>query len=296
MENTNYQMKSVDELTFSDDGMFQAVMHDPEICAEVVERLLHIKVNHIDYPKLEKTIAPYYSSKGVRLDVYIKDSDKVIDVEIQNYKMEAPGKRTRYYQSMVDIDSLMKGQDYSELKESYILFICKDDPFMDPDKKNYGLPCYTFRNICKENTTINLDDKTLKVLYNASAYEQEKDEKIRNFLHYVYTNETGEDDFSNRLEETVKKLIENDKFRNDYLAMNLHDRDITRMAKQEGIAEGMTKGIEQGAQQKAIEAAINLLRMKLGTPEQIAQAQGLSLEKVLELQEQLEKQKNTKTP
>ena len=121
------------------------------------------------------------------------------------------------------------------------------------------------------------------MLYNASAYEQEKDERIRNFLHYVYTNKTGQDDFSNRLEETVKKLIENDKFRNDYLAMNLHDRDITRMAKQEGIAEG----ISQGAQQKAIKATINLLRMKLGTPEQIAQAQGLPLEKVLELQEQI---------
>ncbi len=114
-----------------------------------------------------------------------------------------------------------------------------------------------------------IDDKTLKVLYNASAYEQEKDEKIRNFLHYVYTNETGEDDFSNRLEETVKKLIENDKFRNDYLAMNLHDRDITRMAKQEGIAEGMAKGIEQGALQKAIESAIELLKEKIA-PEVIA--------------------------
>ena len=117
------------------------------------------------------------------------------------------------------------------------------------------------------------------MVYNASAYEKEKDEKIRNFLHYVYTNKTGQDDFSNRLEETVKRLIENDKFRNDYLAMNLHDRDITRMAKQEGI--------EQGAQQKAIQAAINLLKMKLGTPEQIAQAQGLPLEKVLELQQQI---------
>ena len=53
-------------------------MHDPEICAEVVERLLHIKVNRIDYPELEKTIAPYYSSKGIRLDVYIKNSRKVI--------------------------------------------------------------------------------------------------------------------------------------------------------------------------------------------------------------------------
>ena len=276
----NYKTKPVDELTFTDDGMFQAVMHDPEICAEVVERLLHIKVNRIDYPELEKTIAPYYSSKGIRLDVYIKNSDKVIDVEIQNYKMEALGKRTRYYQSMIDIDSLMKGQDYSELKESYILFICKDDPFKDTSEKYYGLPCYTFQNTCKENSAVNLDDKTLKVIYNASAYEQEKDERIRNFLHYVYTNKTGEDDFANHLEETVKKLIENDKFRKDYLAMNLHDRDITRMAKQEGILEG--------TQQKAIETAIALLK-EGDSPEKIARCTELPLEKVLELQEQITK-------
>ena len=44
---------------------------------------------------------------------------------------------------------------------------------------------------------------------------------------------------------------------------------------------------EEAALQKAIEAAINLLKMKLGTPEQIAQAQGLPLEKVLELQKEI---------
>lgn len=55
----------------------------------------------------------------------------------------------------------------------------------------------------------------------------------------------------------------------------------------EALKQGIQQGIQQGAQQKAIEAAINLIKMKLGTPEQIAQAQGLPLEKVLELQEQL---------
>ncbi len=75
-----YHRKPVDELTFTDDGMFQAVMRDPDLCAELVERLLNIKVSRIEYPELEKTIAPFFSSKGVRLDVYIKDSDKVLDL------------------------------------------------------------------------------------------------------------------------------------------------------------------------------------------------------------------------
>ena len=41
------------------------------------------------------------------------------------------------------------------------------------------------------------------------------------------------------------------------------------------------------ARQKAIEAAINLIKMKVLSPEQIAQAQGLPLQKVLELQEEI---------
>ena len=101
--------KSISELTFIDDGMFQAVMRQPGISEKVIEELLHVKVKKIVYPELEKSIAPFYTTKGVRLDVYLKDEDRIIDVEMQSYKQDSIGKRTRYYQSMIDIDSLMKG-------------------------------------------------------------------------------------------------------------------------------------------------------------------------------------------
>ncbi|MBR5965190.1 MAG: hypothetical protein IK015_03665 [Treponema sp.] len=52
-------------------------------------------------------------------------------------------------------------------------------------------------------------------------------------------------------------------------------------------AKGRKEGLAEGAQQKAVEAATNLLRMKVLTPEQIAQAQGLPLDEVLALKEQL---------
>ena len=46
-----YHHKPIEELTFTDDGMFQAVLHEPDICAELIERLLHIRVHHVDYPR-----------------------------------------------------------------------------------------------------------------------------------------------------------------------------------------------------------------------------------------------------
>ena len=274
--NQNYHYKPIEELTFTDNGMFQAVLRKSELCEKLVERLLHVKVSKIEYPELEKQIAPFYTTKGVRLDVYLKDENKIIDIEIQSYRQIELGKRSRYYQSMIDIDSLMKGQSYPELKESYILFICQDDPFLK-DKENakdkseyFGLPCYTFENVCKENSLVNLNDKSVKVIYNASAYEKEQDEHIQEFLRYVYTGEPGEDDFVKQLAETVDKLKEDEKFRSDYAGMNLHDWDITQLAKKE----------------KAEEVAIELLK-EGDSPEKIARCIGLPLEKVLELQESI---------
>ena len=56
--------------------------------------------------------------------------------------------------------------------------------------------------------------------------------------------------------------------RGQYLAMNLHDRDM----------------IKKGAQEKAVEAARSFLAMNVLTAEQIAQGTGLPLEQVLKLQ------------
>lgn len=266
--------KKIEDLTFIDDGMFQAVMHEPGICEKLVEKLLHVNVKKIVYPELEKPIKPFYSTKGVRLDVYLKDENKIIDVELQTYKQDAIGKRTRYYQSMIDIDSLMKGQDYSELLDSYVLFICNYDPFEKEKDVGFGLPCYTFKNTCMENHVVSLDDKSIKVIYNASAYDAVDDKDVRDFLHFVMTNDPGENDFNKLISDTVAKLKDNDEFRSDYAAMNLHDRDIKKAAKEEGI------------QQQAIESAKNLLR-EGDSPEKVARCIGLPLEKVLELQKEI---------
>ena len=262
--------KKIEDLTFIDDGMFQAVMHEPGISEKVIENLLHIKVEKIIYPELEKPIKPFYSTKGVRLDVYLKDEDKIIDVEMQTYKQDAIGKRTRYYQSMIDIDSLMKGQDYSELLDSYVVFICNYDPFEKEKDVGFGLPCYTFKNICAENSIVPLDDKSIKVIYNASAYQTVEDKKVRDFLQFVMTNKPNENELSQELSETVSRLKDNDEFRKDYAAMNLHDRDIKKAAKEEGI------------QQKAIESALTAIHKYKIKPEDAAADMGAPLDKVLE--------------
>ena len=108
-------MKKFDDLTFTDHYMFEKVLQNREICKELLERLLKIKIAKMEYPEIEKSISPFYETRGVRLDVYVKDTDKVFDIELQNAIDTHIPLRTRYYQSMLDTDCLLKGQYYSEL-------------------------------------------------------------------------------------------------------------------------------------------------------------------------------------
>ncbi|MBQ3800075.1 MAG: Rpn family recombination-promoting nuclease/putative transposase [Treponema sp.] len=234
-ESRTYEFKPVNQLVFSDDFMFGAVMREPDICKGVLELLLQVKIDHIEYPELQKSISPFYSKKGVRLDVYVAGCDKVFDVECQTYKIESIGKRTRYYQAMIDADSLLKGAAYSELKESYIIFICLDDPF---DK---GLPAYTFERKCREDGSVDLGDKTHHVVFNAEAYKEEKDPGIRAFLSFVRNN-TAESDLTRRIANMVQAKRFEQTFVNEYLAWNLHDYDV----RQRGIKEGREDGIKEG--------------------------------------------------
>ncbi len=254
--------KKFEDLTFSDHYIFEKVLQNAEICQELLERLLKIKIDHLEYPEIEKTISPYYETKGVRLDVYIKDSDKVFDIELQNALDDDLPLRTRFYQSMIDTDNLLKGQDYSELPTSFVIFICQYDPF------NLRLPIYTFRNRCDEDLSLLLDDKKIKKIFNATAYKDEKDLAISALLQYICKQETV-DDFTQRLSSIVQKIKKQEVNRKEYQSMNLHDRDNFR--------RGLKEGINQGSQQAKIETAKNLLKENI-SPEIIARTTGLSID------------------
>ena len=265
------KFKPIDELTLADNFMFCHTMKNEELCKELLEKLLHIKIDHIIYPELEKELTAYYEMKSVRLDVYVKDSDKIFDIEMQNQPTNYLPLRTRYYQSMIDVDNLLKGEEYSNLKESFIIFICQFDPF------NENLPCYTFKNICKENTNIELQDKTSKIIFNSTAYDNEKDIEISSFLKYIKTQEAT-DDFTIKLNSFVEKAKQNQELRSYYLSMNIHDSDIRRVA----LAEGKQIGLQEGAEQTKIETAKNMIHKNIPL-ETIAECTDLPLEKVKEL-------------
>ena len=287
------------------------------MCKELLEILLHIKIDRLEKPQSERYSKDSFESKSVRFDVYTQDEKRVFDLEMQTAKNSNLPKRARYYQSAIDTESLSAGTNFSKLKDSYVIFLCMDDIF---GKK---LPVYRFENLClnekdDKNEVIKLNDRAFKVFFNASDCDKLDDIREKNFFKFL-KGESAEDDFTRRLQERVKLSRKNQKWRRQYFMwINVleEEKEIAREeARAEGLAKGLAKGLAEGLEEGRtkgraeglaegrveglvegraegehnahISAAENLLKMNLGSPEQIAEATQLPLDEVLAIREKL---------
>lgn len=120
--------KRLKELTIKDNFMFGAVMMDEDNCKGLLERVLEIPIDRVDVSK-EKSIVYHPEYKGVCLDVYAKDEKQTrYNVEMQVERKPALGKRSRYYQSQMDMEMLLTGEDYTELPNTYVEYSCAATP------------------------------------------------------------------------------------------------------------------------------------------------------------------------
>ena len=263
--------KPFEKLTCSDNFMFAKVMEEPELCKSVLEILLGIKIGKLSYPEPEKTIQTAPDARGIRLDVHTADGKHEFDIEMQTTLYKDLRKRSRYYQSLMDVDYLLKGNTYSKLKENIVIFICLDDLF----KK--GLPVYTFENTCRENNSVKLEDRTLKVFYNCSKWMDIGSKEQAEFLKFLLTD-NAESTLCKKLKEREKRIKMTARAYKEYMDYCEITQGYYNTGKEDGIAIG-----EERAK---LEAARNLINLGVSL-DIIAQAQALPLETVQQLAEEL---------
>lgn len=253
-----------ENLKISNDFMFAKVMRNPELCKEMLERLLDIQIDHIEYPEEQKVIDISKDSKSVRLDVYLKDEKgTVYNVEIQTTHSKNLPKRTRYYAGMIDLNAIEKGADYSELPQSFVIFICTFDAF------GKGQWRYTFENMCKEDNDIFLEDGTAKIFFNTDGTEGNISEDTKNILKFI-ANNTAEDDFTEKLAQEVQKIKENKEWQVEYMTLLMREREKYK----EGITDGMAEGEIKGAVETYEEVGFSFQE----TVKRVAEKFGFSLQ------------------
>ena len=221
-------VKPIEELTIVDDFMFGAVMRNPKYCKPLLEMILGVKIREIKYPELQKTIDARYGSKSIRLDVYVEDeAGTVYNVEIQTTDKKNLPKRTRYYQGIIDLHILEKGEDYTALRKSFVIFICTYDPF------GKGRWVYTFENLCREDTNITLGDDATKIVLNTKGYVGEISDELKALLRYM-DGFAPENDYTRELDRTVTAVRNDKEWRREYMVLNEMLLDNRRLGEYKG--------------------------------------------------------------
>ncbi|MCI8373820.1 MAG: Rpn family recombination-promoting nuclease/putative transposase [Lachnospiraceae bacterium] len=212
--------KQWEELGISNDFLFMKVMQNQELCKELLHRILpDLDIDHIEYPELQKEIKEDMEAKSIRLDVYVKGSKDIIyNIEMQAADTKELPKRSRYYQAMIDLQLLDKGdKSYNELNKTYIIFICLFDLF------GQGRHIYTFENLCKEDTSLAMGDEATKIFLNAKGNINDVGNELKVFLDYV-SGKKSNDTFVDKLEEAVQKAKKNREWRHDYMTLMMRER------------------------------------------------------------------------
>ena len=274
-----------DDLRIEHDFLFKKVMHNKRICKHLLEEILQAKIEEITYQEVEHTLDAFYDSRGVRLDVIIGDEKQTrYNLEMQVKNVSNPQtrtyvlpKRTRYYQAMIDVDSLKKGQSFYLLPPTYIIFICAFDFF---NKGNY---IYTFKKRCLENLDLEYPDEATTILLNTKGTHGNISKDIKSFFEYV-NKHIVTSEFTQEIVEEIVQIKGDEKARLEYMSLETFVQDNRYEAYNEGLSEGFAKGEADGLAKEKIATAKRMLMKGNRSLEEIAEVTELSLADVKKIE------------
>ena len=214
----------------------------------------------------EKSMVYHPQYKGVRLDVYAKDENNThYNVEMQAVRKDDLPRRARYYHSQIDMELLVSGAEYTELPNSYVIFICDFDPF---GKGKYR---YTFQNKCNELHEFSLDDGIHTIFFSTKGKnEEEVSKELVKFLKFVgadlqESTEDYEDEFVKELQKSVAHVKTSREMEERFMLLELMLKDEHKAGKIEGLKEGREEGLKEGR----IEDLLELLEERSVVPENL---------------------------
>ena len=203
----------------------------------------------------QKDMKRLAGARSICLDAYGTDSTgKKYDLEIQRQDKGADPHRARYHSSVMDVENLDAGQEFSELPETYTIFIIEKDFY------GKGVPVYPVERI-NTATGESFDDGE-HILYVNGEYRGDSD---LGKLMYDF-NCTNADDMNFELiAERTRYLKENPKGVNEMCKVI---EDMRREEREEGRLEGMQ------------EIVLKMLEDERYSIEELAALSGFSTEEI----------------
>ena len=167
-------MDAIRKFTLMDDTfMTQVFSGDLDCTQELLRIILRRDDLKVTKSVTQLTIGNLFG-RSVRLDIYANDAaGKQYDIEVQQDDKGALPERARLNSAMFDSRLTSSGERYSELPETYIIFITANDILRG------GLPLYTVERMVQE-TGLPFGDRA-HIVYVNGAYRG--DDEIGQLMH-----------------------------------------------------------------------------------------------------------------
>ena len=270
---------TVDDLSLANDFIFAEVMRQPENVRPFLEALLGKRIGEIKSIDKQKDIKDGWLLHGIRLDVALADEEGVqYDVEMQAGSTSDLEKRIRYYQSSIDRRTLEVSEDYRDLRQSYVIFICTNDYY------KRGLALYKRKSVIEGAEDISYEDGSYAYILNAAFTIGNSTEAVHEFLRYVDAGyrkkrfDVSQSVYLTQIDSAVTAIKNDERKVESYMTLAMKLKDERWAGREEGRAEGREEGrLENQAE--------TIQRMLAGgfSLDDICIASGLSLEEVKRL-------------
>ena len=240
--------KIIASLTLMDDLFMQVVLEEQACTEYILQTILDKSSLKLKEQRLQKRL-PNLHGRALVLDCLCTDEKGLLyNIEVQNSSAGAIPKRARYHAALMDTHTLKKGEKFSKLPESYVIFIT------DKDVLGEGEQLYQIERVIRKSGNLFRDGSHI-LYFNTARQDDNALGKLAKDFKEANPQEIQSDVLSHR----VASLKEGKLDREGEKKMNV----LLEKYRKKAVEEGMEKGIEQGMQQ-GLEQGKNHLAFLIG--------------------------------
>jgi len=233
--------KIIASLTLMDDLFMQVVLEEQACTEYILQTILDKSSLKLKEQRLQKRL-PNLHGRALVLDCLCTDEKGLLyNIEVQNSSAGAIPKRARYHAALMDTQTLKKGEKFSKLPESYVIFIT------DKDGLGEGEQLYRIERVIRKSGSLFRDGSHI-LYFNTARQDDNALGKLAKDLKEANPKEIQSEVLSHR----VASLKECKLDREGEKKMNVLLEKYRKKAVEEGIEKGIEQGMQQGQNRLAL--------------------------------------------
>ena len=256
--------KIIASLTLMDDLFMQVVLEEQACTEYILQTILDKSSLKLKEQRLQKRL-PNLHGRALVLDCLCTDEKGLLyNIEVQNSSAGAIPKRARYHAALMDTHTLKKGEKFSKLPESYVIFIT------DKDVLGEGEQLYQIERVIRKSGNLFKDGSHI-LYFNTARQDDNALGKLAKDLKEANPKEIQSEVLSHRVASLKEGKIDQEGEKKMNVLLEKYRKKAVEEGIEKGLAQGIQQGLEKGLEQglqkgleKGLEKGQNRLALLVG--------------------------------